>query len=70
MKSLKIIETPHQGPVREWILYDKNHLIEVATDAMVRSDYEGELDDLDAYLDWLRSDLSRLQVLGIDEDDE
>ena len=68
MKSLKIIETPHQGPVREWILYDKNHLIEVATEAMTRSDYEGELDDLDSYLEWLRSDLADLEFFEVEQE--
>jgi len=59
---IQMIERHHDGRVSHWTLYDEAHLLDVTTGAMIRSDYDGELDDLDAYLEWLRSDLAGLEV--------
>jgi len=64
----RIIERHHNGRVLTWVLCDQAHLIEVASEAMTRSDYTGELDDLSAYLDWLRGDLANLEFFEIEED--
>ena len=57
---IQVIEQHHDGRVRNWTLYDRDHLIEITTEAMTRSDYAGELGDLDDFFDWLRSDLASL----------
>jgi len=64
---IQIIERHHIGPVREWTLYDRDHLIEVTNHARTWSSYTGELDDLDAYLDWLGSDLYSLTTTEAEE---
>jgi len=69
MKPLQIVERHHDGRVLGWILYDQAHLIEVASEAMTHSDYTGELDNLGAYLDWLRSDLASLSFYEIEPED-
>ena len=70
MKPLQIIERHHDGRVLDWILYDEEHLREVTTDARTRGDYEGELDDLDEYLDWLRSDLADLEFFEVEQESD
>ena len=61
---IQIIERHHDGRVLSWTLYDEAHLLEVTSDARTRHDYKGELDDLDEYIEWLRSDLAGLEVTG------
>ena len=68
MEPLQIIERHHDGRVLHWILHDEEHLREVTTEAMTRSDYEGELDDLDSYLEWLRSDLADLEFFEVEQE--
>jgi len=57
---IQVIQKHHDGRVRNWTLYDRDHLIEVTNHARTWSDYTGDLDDLDDYFDWLRSDLYSL----------
>ena len=59
---IEITERHHNGWVRKWTLYDEAHLFEVTSHAMMRSDYTGDLDNLDEYIEWLRSDLAGLEV--------
>ena len=66
MKPLQIIERHHDGRVLSWVLHDEDHLIEVATDAAEVSDYFGAADDLDEFLDWMRSHLANLEFFEID----
>ena len=63
---IQVIEQHHDGRVLNWTLYDRKHLIEITTNARARSDYTGELDDLDDYFDWLRSDLASLATAEAD----
>jgi len=66
---IQITERHQNGRVNSWVLHDRDHLIEITSQAMTRSDYTGELDDLDAYLDWLRSDLAGLEISEIEMED-
>jgi hypothetical protein len=55
-----IIETPHRGKPRAWVLESEKHLTQ-CIDFDQRRGYDGPY-ELEAWLDWLRSDLSRLEV--------
>jgi len=59
---IQMIERHHDGRVTHWTLYDEEHLIECTRDARMHHDYEGDLDDLDEYIEWLRSDLAGLEA--------
>lgn len=75
---LMITEVPHRGKANSWRLEDEKHLNELLNSGQVcRSGYfdwcgvngyDGDAAfTVDAYLDWLRHDLSRLEVIEAEE---
>lgn len=72
---LTIIERPHRGKPTEWTLYDLRHFQDIInSDQLARSGYfdwcaqEGcEPHELESYFDWLRHDLSSLEIIDTEE---
>lgn len=58
---VQITEVPHRGSPRIWVLESENHLNEILNSSQTcRTDCTAQ--NVDEYLDWLRSDLRQLIV--------